>query len=103
MTGEITNKERGLPDRDLWKFGTEKQVFRFQRPDGTTYETSFGGENPRWSAEAWANIMGHKLLTEKPVQSRQKPTQPIPDNPKESEKAKLPSSAQEPIKSTPRK
>lgn len=39
------------------------KVFQFARPDGSRYETTW--RSP-WKAEAWASVVGHRLLGEVP-------------------------------------
>jgi hypothetical protein len=41
-------------------------VFRFAKPDGTFYETSWQGVGADSTARAWADYFGHKLLGEIP-------------------------------------
>lgn len=80
--GNVTDRERGVLNRGLTgsvpAWGPE--VFRFVRPDGTSYSLEFkGGKAPaRWTAEAWANYYGHKLVSENPRSTYERPLSPPP-------------------------
>src|SRR5580692_201821 len=47
----------------------DRKVFLFAKPDGTTYELEFGKGygDARTPAESWGRLMGHRLLSERPV------------------------------------
>lgn len=81
-SGLVTDRERGLLDRGLtgsvpaWN----PEVFRFVRPDGTSYNLEFkGGTVPaRWTAQAWANLLGDKLVSENPRGTNERSLSPPP-------------------------
>ena len=80
--GDVTDRERGLLNRGLTgsvpAWGTE--AFRFVKPDGTSYTLEFkGGTAPaRWTAQAWANYHEHKLISENPRATYERPLSPPP-------------------------
>lgn len=79
--GNVTDRERGLLNRGLTgsvPWGPE--VFRFVRPDGTSYNLEFkGGTAPaRWTAQTWANYFGDKLVSENPRGTYERPLSPPP-------------------------
>jgi hypothetical protein len=89
LTGSVPAKaaDRGVesrvsPSADhtriLSKWGAE--VFRFERPDGSLYETEFKGETgtARWTAKAHADYYGHKLLLDDPRSTYERPLAPPP-------------------------
>jgi hypothetical protein len=45
----------------------ESHVWRYSKPDGTTYDISWKGIGTRSRAEAWASQMGHRLIGELPA------------------------------------
>lgn len=105
MANEITDKDRGVSnrrltgsipaktaDRGVETRGTPSSeltrtlsrwgpgVFRFEKPDGKSYELEFkGGASPaRWTAKNWADYFGHKLLSENSRLTDERPPSPRP-------------------------
>src|SRR4051794_34756748 len=47
------------------------KVFRFERPDGSKYETTW---QDKGNAKAWASVVGHRYLGETPTRAATAPT-----------------------------
>lgn len=106
MTGEIADKDRGVlsrtltgsvpvkaADRGVETRGTpsseltrilsrltETRVFRYERPDGSPYDLEWKSETggARARAQAWAYVVGHKLISEVPGSTQERPLSPPP-------------------------
>ena len=109
MAGNVTDRERGLQNRGLTGSAPVwgKETFRFVKPDGTSYALEFkGGTAPaRWTAQAWADYYGHKLVAENPRATYVRPLSPPPlvqAQPLEPELSPPPLVQADPIKPKPK-
>jgi hypothetical protein len=82
--GDATRADRGIENRSVpgRRSGSDLRVFRFARPDGSTYEISFGDQFAGSTAETWAHYFRHKLISEVEAPSRAAPA-PRPPEPAE--------------------
>lgn len=87
MTGDPTDKKTTVSDRGVANRGLTgsvpvwgPEVFRFVRPDGSSYSLSFkGGTEPaQQTAQVWADYFGHKLLVEHPRSTQERKLSPPP-------------------------
>jgi hypothetical protein len=48
--------------RQYEQMANERHVWRFAQPDGSTYETSWQGLGTGTTAQAWADLLGHRVI-----------------------------------------